>query len=343
MVQPPRGPRREEITTIIQNVPPPDPLARLNAVAADVAACFQYYSGLFGPPPLKTLTVSPIPGTFGQGFPGLIYLSTLSYLNAVPGSRAATTQSSEIFYQDMLQAHETAHQWWGNRITNATYRDNWLMEALANYTALLYLEKRRGARSLEIMLESYREGLLVKNESGQAVDSAGPIVLGTRLESSQEPRAWRSITYGKGSWIIHMLRRRMGDERFLSMLAELSKKYDHKELSTEEFRLFAAQFLPPKSDDPKLESFFEHWVYGTGIPALKLTYSVKNLRLTGTLTQSGVDEDFTAVVPVEIQVARGKSITHWVRTGATPTTFSLTLQAAPLKVTLDPRQAVLRK
>jgi hypothetical protein len=320
----------------------PDPLERLKTLASEVASAMEFMAAKFGPPALPHLTVSPIPGTFGQGFPGLIYLSTLSYLNALP-ARSAPTASSEIFYQDMLQAHETAHQWWGNRIANASYRDNWLMEALANYSALLYLEKRRGTRSLETMLESYRDGLLAKNDAGVTVDTAGPIVLGTRLESSQEPRAWRSITYGKGSWILQMLRRRMGDERFLSMLADLSRKYDRKDISTEEFRVFAAQYLPPKSDDPKLESFFEHWVYGTGIPTLKLNYSVRNLKLTGTVTQLGVDEDFTTVVPVEIQIARGKTITQWVRTASTPTTFTVALQAPPLKVTLDPHQAVLRK
>ena len=52
------------------------------------------------------------------------------------------------------------------------------------------------------MLENYRDLLLAKNDAGQPVDSTGPIVLGTRLESSIEPRAWRAITYGKGSWII---------------------------------------------------------------------------------------------------------------------------------------------
>ena len=72
----------------------------------------------------------------------------------------------------MLQAHETAHQWWGNRVTAATYRDYWLMEALANYSALLYLE-REGRRAMESMLDSYRNALLVKNEAGQTVESAG--------------------------------------------------------------------------------------------------------------------------------------------------------------------------
>ena len=49
----------------------------------------------------------------------------------------------------MLQAHETAHQWWGNRVTAASYRDHWLMEGLANYSALLYVEKSKGGKSVD--------------------------------------------------------------------------------------------------------------------------------------------------------------------------------------------------
>jgi aminopeptidase N len=197
------------------------------------------------------------------------------------------------------------------------------------------------------MLEGYRDDLLQKSESGQLVDSAGPIVLGTRLESSIEPRAWRAITYGKGSWILQMLRGRMGDERFSAMLGEITKRYDRKEISTEDFRLLAASFLPPKSDDPKLESFFGQWVYSTGIPTVKMNYSVRgvapNVKVTGTITQSDVDDDFTALVPVEIQIARGKSVVQWVRTSDTPATFRVDLKAAPLKVVLDPHHGLLRK
>jgi len=86
----------------------------------------------------RHLTVSPIPGTFGQGFPGLIYLSTLSYLKTVPHSAGSPAEARELFFQQVLQTHETAHQWWGNRVTTLSYRDNWMMEALANYSALLY-------------------------------------------------------------------------------------------------------------------------------------------------------------------------------------------------------------
>jgi hypothetical protein len=88
-------------------------------------------------------------------------------------------------------------------------------------------------------------------------------------------------------------------------------------------------------------------VYATGIPGLKLSWSLKGkapaLRLVGTIAQSEVDEDFTALVPVEIQAARGRTITQWVRTGNSPTTFTVPLATPPLKVALDPHRAVLRR
>jgi aminopeptidase N len=146
---------------------------------------------------------------------------------------------------------------------------------------------------------------------------------------------------------MQMLRGRLGDDRFLALLAEIMKRYDHKDITTEQFRLLAAEFLPAKSDDPKLESFFEQWVYGTGIPAMKLSWTVKgvapDLRLRGTVTQSGVDKDFTATVPVEIVLAKGRTMTQWVRSADVPATFTVALKAAPLKVSLDPHFALLRK
>ena len=326
---------------------PPTPGDRLKELADSVASALEFMSARFGPPALPHLTVSPIPGAFGQGFPGLIYLSTLSYLKDLPRTNARTQESQELFFLELLQAHETAHQWFGNRAAAASYRDNWLMESLANVSALLYLEKIRGTHATDVFLDAYRTALLEKNPGGQTVDSSGPIVLGLRLENSQQPAAWRAITYGKGTWIMQMLRRRMGDEKFAALLREILKRYDHAEVTTEQFRLLAAEYLPPNSPDPKLESFFDQWVYGTGIPALKLTYTVKGaapaFRLTGTLTQSDVDEDFSALVPVEIRLAPGKSITQWVRSASDPVTFTVPLKQAPLKVSLDPNHAVLRK
>jgi len=323
----------------------PSPVAELQRVATEVASSVEFMVSRFGPPALPHITVSPIPGTFGQGFPGLIYISTLAYLKSPPGFRL--NASEQLYFDDFLQAHEVAHQWWGNRVSTTFYRDGWLMEALANVSALLYVEKRKGLSAAAVMLDSYRTSLLEKGANGQIADAAGPVSFGPRLTSSVTPAAYTTITYGKGLWVMQMLRRRMGDERFLALLLDLVKQYDHREITTDEFRRAAAAHLPSHSDDPKLETFFDQWVNGTGIPALKLSYAVKGkapqLRLVGTITQSDVESDFTTMAPVEIEVARGQTITQWVRTSNEPVTFTVPLKQAPLKVTLDPHYAVLRR
>ncbi|HLY19560.1 MAG TPA: M1 family aminopeptidase [Bryobacteraceae bacterium] len=344
---PSRFPHHEPEIVVLPPELPPDPLARLQEIASEIASALEFMSARFGPPALPNLTVSPVPGRFGQGFPGLIYLSTMSYL--APQDRAIRSLDAHgrLFFSDILQAHETAHQWWGNVVTSTGYHDEWLMEALADYSALLYLENKNGTQPMTMALDAYKADLLLKTTEGKTVESIGPIVLGLRLENSQAPRAYHTITYGKGSWIMHMLRRRMSDERFLAMLATLRKEYERKALSTEDFRLLAARFLPPDTPDPKLESFFDQWVYGTGIPSLKLSYTVKGkapaVRLTGSITQSDVDSDFSVYVPVEIQLGKGKAETQWVHTADGTVTFNVALHQAPAKVQLDPGFTVLRR
>jgi aminopeptidase N len=143
-----------------------------------------------------------------------------------------------------------------------------------------------------------------------------------------------------------MLRRRLGDAQFTKMLAELRRRYEWKPIDTDQFRLLCAEFLPKGSPDPKLENFFDQWVYGTGVPALKLSYSVKGKpgawKLTGTVTQSEVPEDFSVPVPIEIQTGRGKVIRE-VRTGSDPVAFSVPVTIANAKAVLDPASSVLRR
>ena len=342
------GQRRPwDVPAVPIEVPRPDPTARLERLATEVASGLEFMTGHFGPPPLKTLTVSPIPGAFGQGFPGLVYLSTISYLQPDERPAGARNEYQQTFFSEILSAHETAHQWWGNVVTTAAYQDEWLMEALANYSALLYLEKRKGPRALESVLAEYKNRLLAKTEDGRITESAGPIVWGTRLESSQVPGGWRTIVYEKGSWIMHMLRRRIGDERFLAMLGELRRRYQYRSVNTEQFRQLAAQSLPPRSPDPQLEAFFEQWVYDSGIPSLKLNYSVRGkppaVRISGTLNQRDAAQDFSAWVPLEVQFAKAKPLTHWVRSSDGAVPFNLSVRQLPSKVILDPGNSVLRR
>jgi len=314
---------------------------RLDAVADEVAAALAFMTERFGPPPVKSVTVSPIPGRFGQGFPGLIYLSTMTYLQKADRPAALRDDYLDLVFSDLLAAHETAHQWWGNLVPPQSLEDDWLPEALANYSALLFLEKTRGPKVVESVLDAYRRDLTANSPGQRTVESAGPITWGTRLSTPESPDAWRVITYEKGSWIMHMLRRRLGDENFIAFLRELCVEYRFRGLSTDDFRATAAKFLPAGSPDSHLESFFDTWAYGTGIPRLKLAYTIKGLRISGSISQSGVAEDFSAWVPVEVAAANGKTNTYWVETGSEPATFSWTLRQKPLRAALRGSDALM--
>ena len=341
----PEGPmfrRRPLDVPLVTTAPPdePDPASRIESLARDVADTLSFMTEQFGPAPIQSLAITPIPGGFGQGFPGLIYLSTLAYLN--PGQLPARVrqQDDTTFYTELLESHEVAHQWWGNAVIPASYHDDWLMESLSNYSALLLLEKKKGAKVVDAVLDQYRNHLLTKTDSGRELQDAGPITWGIRLESSLAPDAWRVVTYEKGTWIIHMLRRRMGDQKFLSLLHEACKRYRLQTITTEQFRELAQQYMPPSSDQD-LKLFFENWVYGTGIPRVKLTYAWRGMKLTGTLSQSDVDDSFTAFVPVEVQAGRQKTV-HWIATAGDPVSFSIPLKTPPAKVSLLTSDCLVR-
>jgi hypothetical protein len=309
---------------------PPDPAGRLDELTKNLLDTLDFMTEEFGPSPIRNLAITPIPGGFGQGFPGLVYLSTLAYLNPGQFPTQFRERSEQTFYSELLETHEVAHQWWGNLVVPASYHDDWLIESLANYSALLLLERKKGVKAVEAVLDGYRTHLLTKTDSGRTLEAAGPIIWGYRLESSLAPDAWRSVTYEKGTWIIHMLRRRLGDEKFLALLREVSSH--HHSISTEEFRDLARQYAP-KSPDADLKIFFDNWVYGTGVPTVKLSYSWRGAKLSGSVAQRDVDESFTAFVPVEVQTGT-KSNVYWLATGTDPVPFSIAMKVPPTRVTL---------
>ena len=308
----------------------PDPAGRMEELTKNLLDTLDFMTEEFGPSPIRNLAVTPIPGGFGQGFPGLVYLSTLAYLHPGQLPPPLRERTEQTFYSDILETHEVAHQWWGNLVVPASYHDDWLIESLANYSALLLLERRKGVKALDAVLEDYRAHLLAKTEAGRTLESAGPVVWGYRLESSIAPDAWRTVTYEKGTWIIHMLRRRLGDEKFLALLREVAGH--HHSISTEEFRDLARQYAP-KSPDPDLKIFFDNWVYGTGLPSVKLSYAWRTAKLSGSIVERDVDEAFTAYVPVEVQTGN-KSQVYWLPAGSEPVAFSIPLKSPPTKVAL---------
>ena len=90
----------------------------------------------------------------------------------------------------------------------------------------------------------------MKGPDGETAESEGPVVQGRRLESSNNPSAAIARDGRQaGSWILHMLRRRMGDEAFLKALIEARRRFEWKPMNTDEFRLLCAEFLPKGTPD----------------------------------------------------------------------------------------------
>jgi hypothetical protein len=280
-------------------------LADLSTQTANI---LDYYTKRWIPLHTRSLAVTPIEGYFGQGFPGLIYLSNVSYIREEDRPINLRNPRLDAFFSDMLLPHEIAHQWWGNVITQANYRTAWLMEAMPNYSALEFLEDAKRISARDVILDSYRRDLTTKNDLLPS-ESAGPVDFGTRVLNNSGVSAWQMIVYEKGTWILHMLRQRLGPEAFRTLQLHMLQQYAAKPITNEDFRRLAAELLPGETPDRDLNLFFDAWIYGTGIPKLKLNHQ----RGTTILTMSGVENDFLVDVPLRCQTPVGSQATFWVR------------------------------
>jgi aminopeptidase N len=317
----------------------------LEYVASDSAEAFSFFLERFGPPATSKIVISPIPGGIGQGFPGLVYASTLSYFRPDDPPLAGRPAKERLFYSQLMRSHEISHQWWGNVVAPEDTADEWLMEALATYSSLLFLEERQGRDGLDRVLATYTADLLARDADGETVENAGAIVLGERLRSSSAPEASRVIVYEKGAWIMHMLRGVMGDDSFFGFLKALCDEFRFKPIGTEEFRRQAARFVPEGTSDRDLHEFFDQWVYGTGIPTLKLDYDVtsagREFLVTGRLGQSDVAESSSLLVTIEAHAADGPQHRQVIATDGNVTEFTFKVGKEPTEIRLDPQKLIL--
>ena len=181
------------------------------AVEQQAVAAVDFLSQRLGIFPYPSLSLTQMPGSSSQGWPGLIFLSSYVFLPAAERRPVppADQEYDRTLYDQLMTTHEVAHQWWGDAVLWKGYRDQWLMEALANYCALMQLESADPERFRRTM-ERYRQHLLRKNPRGLSYGQAGAVTLGVRLSSSKFPDGYETVAYERGSWLIHMLRGLLG-------------------------------------------------------------------------------------------------------------------------------------
>jgi hypothetical protein len=334
-------------------MPQPSPADALKALAREIDSSIHFYENLSGPVPFHQLSVSQIPGTFGQGWPGLLYLSTYSFLPAETQQRAGLSESGQEHFHDLVPFHEVAHQWWGNVVSWSSYRDQWIDEGLANYMALLFADSQKiPEHKLRLWLDRYRKRLVEKELAETAPAEIGSIDLGFRLNSSHNPEGFDLLVYGKGSWIFHMLREMLRepsaknpDARFISLLHTLQTKYAYRSLSSDDLQREIESVMTPAmgiEGRRSMDWFFADWVHGTGIPHYRVEYSTrrseKGYVVKGKLLQRGVASSFVASVP--IYSSNGGYLGRVIASAAeTPFHFNSTRE--PGKLLIDPQMTLL--
>ncbi len=226
----------------------------LKEVGLEISNAIRFEQQWMGPFPYHQLVVSQLPGNVGQGFPGLLYLPSLSFLPVIAQQNSGMSDDTQQAVSTVVPYHEIAHQWWGNVVGWDNYRDQWISEGLANYVALVGADSEKpSAHLLAHWLDQYRKALILPITGQQTTaDEAGPLVHGSRLNSSRDPGTYQKVIYGKGTWVFHMLRAMLQDpasknpdERFIGLLHALMESYRYRSLTTEDLQRAVERIMTP--------------------------------------------------------------------------------------------------
>jgi Peptidase family M1 domain len=340
--------------------PFPSAASRGQSLADNAAQTLTALSQTLGAYPFSTLSLAENPSTDSQGWPGLVFLSSYVYLG--PEQRAALKLPpvDEIIYGEVMMPHELAHQWFGDKVSWASYHEQWLMEGLANYCSLMLLERTRPA-DVQLMLQSYRTWLATKSKEGRPNVEAGPVTLGIRLSSSHFPNGYEIITYSRGTWLIHMLRSMLrdasrtpekpdGDDTvFLALLRNIVDRYQGKEITNTDFQQAIEAVLPPSlwfENRKSLDWFFDGWVNGTAFPQfevadVKMARSAGTVKIGGVIRQKSAPPDLVTSVPVYGVTGARQIYLGRIFAEGDESRFSLSAPAEVKQLVIDPYQTVL--
>jgi len=225
-----------------------------------------------------------------------------------------------------LFAHEIAHQWFGDSVTESDWDHTWLSEGFATYFTHVYQEYTAGRDAMARGLRRDRENVIAyfaKNPASAIVTPA-TVSLDNILSTN---------SYQKGGWFLHMLRRLVGDEAFWRGVSTYYARYRDGNALTDDFR----RVMEEASNQP-LEAFFRQWVYAPGQPTLSGTWTWAGGVLTVNIRQvQAGDTTYDTALDIGIVAAPGQAPSvQAVRLDRREQSFSFPLDKEPSGVVLDP-------
>jgi hypothetical protein len=281
----------------------------INIETANTLKVFQNY---YGPYPYKTLAVTNIIGSYGQGWPGLLYLGWFTFLDSTQRNALGIRNQTEL--TDSFRAHESSHQWWGHRVGWKSYHDQWLSEGFAQFSGLLYVQYRENMKESLTQFRLNKELLSREDLNRRKTEALGPIWMGQRIGSSiTDASSYQNLIYSKGAYVLQMIRQMMMDPRnpdpehiFKETMQDYCKTFDNQPASTEDFKAIVEKHMARGMDldgNHKMDWFFNQYVYGTGIPQYTLHVNLGSTpdgktSVSGELLRSGVPDNWKDDIPI---------------------------------------------
>jgi aminopeptidase N len=287
------------------------------------------FSNLVGPYPYKKLALIVGATRFG----GMENANTIVFSpNYFKNFDSATKRSKTFDIPNSaveVDAHEIAHQWFGDSVTESTWSDLWLSEGFATYFAGLFLERQEGAeRFKEYMREQARTYLEYEKKRRAPIHDTETENLFDLLNPNN---------YEKGAWVLHMLRETLGDKAFFTGLRNYYNRHKEGVASTEDLR--AAMERTSRRD---LRDFFDRWIYKSGHPVYHATWQPAGRGMIElTLRQAQPDEAFLQPVAIEITTATGKR--RVIVTPKDKETVLTVRSADPETMLIDPDETILKE
>lgn len=310
----------------VQQLPPADSISisswsfpeNTNSAVEDYGFAtniIQFFSRYIAPFPYKKLANVQSKTIFGgMENAGAIFY----YENSVDG----------LHDNEDLIAHEIAHQWFGDMATEKSYAHLWLSEGFATYLTNIYLESKYGTSLLNSRMNEDRKKVIAfsREHALPVVDSISPVKILLNANS-----------YQKGSWVLHMLRRELGDSIFHTSIKKYYQEFAGKNAETADLEKVFEEVA--KKD---LSVFFRQWLYTPELPILKTswTYNHTEKKLLFRIVQLQ-QKRFYFPLQIAIITATHKTIYKTLSVQNNYQDFSIPMAEDVTDVILDPNTSLL--
>lgn len=232
-----------------------------------------------------------------------------------------------------LDAHEMAHQWFGDFVTCKDWSHLWLNEGFATFYTHLYEGHKFGRDAMLYGLYQDAEGRILS----QSKDTK-PIVWN---EYSDPMDQFDYRAYPKGSWVLHMLRSQLGEELYRECIKAYLEKHALTSVVSDDLR----QVIEDHSGRT-MDRFFDQWLYHGRHPDLKISYEwmpeKKLAHVTIAQTQEVNDDVMLFHFPTKLRfIVDGKAVDSEIEVTETEQDFYVPLTDKPTVVRFDPDYSVL--